>query len=176
MTKREQNLWLAVAVAAIISLGYFLMQAGTGFSRATLNTPNSKNEIREAYRLLSSTENIKARHRAVLNNLAELSVRFLASENPDLAQIQLLKEVENIAAACNLAVQNKNTLKFSDQEVGVALEGKASSEAVISFIHQISNSQMALIIKRLQLHSSLEKRSLSYQIVLSTHLIKREGK
>lgn len=174
MTTRERNLWLIVAAVGLVSLGSYLVKTGPNWFKGRTNGVQPL-KVHEAYRLLRSQKNIMAHSQLVELRLAELKAQMIEAASPEEAQILLLYRVESLAAASNLSIQNKNTLKLSDQEVGVALEGKSSVESVISFVQKSSAAAIGLKVKRLQLHGIPEKRLLSYQIVLSAWQGQQEG-
>lgn len=169
MTHRERNLWLIVgAVLIVCVLSWWLTQGSAAPAAPDKQTGFT---LKEAHRLLKFEKNIRARDEQVQTRLNQLTRRFFSADHPEQAQIDLLNEVEKLAAASGLTIMNKHTLRFGENEIGVALEGKSSSQAVFSFIYQTAKVQSGLKIKRLQLHRHLDGKVLSYNIAVSSMLL-----
>jgi hypothetical protein len=174
MTAKERNLWLGVVAVIIASLVYnFILNRpeSTAVEKSNWNSSN----IESARRLLASRNNIGARSKAVMERLQTLEQKFLDGRDPEQAQINLLTEVERLISSSELSVQQKNAVRVSEQQIGVALEGTTSAAALFNFLYQASSGRYGLRTKRLQIHSLADKKQLSYQVVLVTPLLEKKG-
>jgi hypothetical protein len=174
MTARERNLWIGVAAVVVLGLGYSFLFG----MFAPAPTPTSVDMRQKALvdydgatRLLRSARNITARNAVVAEKLKVLQAMFGLKTAPDLAVIKLLQATEKIAAECNLTVEQKNIIRYSDTLIGVSFEGKTNSESLFKFIQRTTESRFGIKISRLQLHVLPDQKLLNYQIVVSSLLL-----
>jgi hypothetical protein len=169
MTAREKKLLILVAVVITAGMAYNYWPRMDQSSAA--NGINGSGLI-EANRLLQLQPNIINRNKAVRAELKTLQERFYSTANVETAKINLLKEVEAIAAQSNLAVLQKNMVSIHDDTIGVALEGKTNTESLIRFLYLTAQDHIGLRIYRLQIHSLTDVKQLNYQITVITMLVK----
>jgi hypothetical protein len=174
MTRKERNLLLGVAMIISITLtGRFV------FHRLRLASPSLTSnslDLKSAYRLVASRGNIEARYEAAHDWLRKLEGCFITSGDLEKAKLELLKTVEEKAVLCGLAVHSKSAIQVSDHTIGIILEGETSPATLTRFLYASLNYRYALKIKRFQVHSLPEKATLSYQLVLTSVLVEKEGK
>ncbi|HYH04045.1 MAG TPA: hypothetical protein VEC37_13160 [Bacillota bacterium] len=168
MTAREKSIWLWVGIILVISLGYHFGYRNWEQLQAT-NRPGM--ELQEAGRLLRAQHNIIAREQAVAKRLKQLQSRYYEAKQRDDAKLQLLDLVESIALKSGLTVQLKNTVTYSQEELGISLEGTTGTAELVRFLHQLITAPVVLQVKRLQLHNVKDKKALNYQITISTWVI-----
>lgn len=171
MTTRERNLVLIIVpvIVAIVVyslfFGVFAPSAPTDLGgKATIDFDN-------ANQLLRSKRNILKRNQIITARLNKLKVMFYPKTKPDDAEIALLKETETIAAACNLNVEQKNMMRYSETLIGVTLNGKTTSESLFKFMQQTTESRMGMQISRLQVHAFPDQKQIDYQIAVSSLLL-----
>ncbi len=170
MTTRERNLLILAGTVILGGIAYNLL-SGSWFTPGVPKSGSFK--LEEANRLLRSQHNIVNRHQAAMKRLTTLEKRFFSNDNIEQAQINLLKVVEEIASRTQLGVQQKNMIKFEDDLIGVALEGKTTPESLIRFMQQTTESITGLRIYRLQVHTLAEQKLLSFQITISSLLVNK---
>jgi|GEM_PF-759952 len=171
LTRRERNVWLFVGLAVLFMLGYnFFAQMNL-----TEVQPTVEVSLSEARRLLAAETNIETRYQAVQGRLRQLQGRFLKSTRPEDQRIELLEAVEAVIAKSGLSVERKNVIDFRDGVLGVSLEGTATAETVISFMHQTASSPLGLRLKRVQLMANPELKTLKYQLIVVTKLLNETG-
>jgi len=171
LTRREQSLWLIVSLSVIFMLGYNFWSNMIQME-SRYPAPVS---LSEARRLLASETNLKNRHQAIKDRLQQLKGRFLKSTRPEEQRIELLEAVEAVIAKSGLSVERKNVIDFRDGVLGVSLEGTATAETVISFMHQTASSPLGLRLKRVQLMANPELKTLKYQLIVVTKLLNETG-
>jgi hypothetical protein len=167
MSNREIKLWSLVGLAIILGLAYKLI---VPFFQPAKPNPASVVDQNEAGRLLRAEANIIARHKTVTARYHQLAKRFLSGESSQ-AELEFLEIVEDIALDSGLKIQLKNTLRYSNKEIGVELEGESDSNVLFSFMQRLTRAPNICRIKRLQLHGVPEKRRLKYRIILSALLL-----
>jgi hypothetical protein len=160
MTAREKILWLIVGGVTVIALIYNFALRNSGWLAAK---PDSRPAIGEARRVLRAERNIIKRQQAVAERLNQLERRFYRENRAGQAELELLEVVEDMAFKCGLPIQLKNMAPVSKGELGVSLEGSASSEQVCRFLQQLTVAPVELKVKRLRLHAVPEKELLNYQ-------------
>lgn len=172
MTTRERNLLIFVGVVMLGGLAY-----NFGFKMPDSSNQDQDQSIRidEAYRLIRSQHNIVAHHQVIQTRLTDLQNKFYSVGDIQGAQISLLNLVEQIAYSTQLDVQQKNMIRFTDNLIGVAIEGKTNPESLIKFLQRTTEAKIGMKIQRMQIHVLPESKSLNYQITLSSLLVKRNG-
>lgn len=170
LTKREKTLWALVGIVGLLWLGYQLI--GRYQEHPDREAVNGA-ALTEAYHTIRSEANIDARFLATNQHLKKMKERFLNIVKLDKAQIVLLKEVEKLTYQANLGVGQKNLIRESNQVIAVSLEGTAKSEEIIRFLQLMTTSQLALKVKRIQIHANPESRELKYQIIVETLLVEK---
>jgi hypothetical protein len=168
MTAREKTILIAagclVGVALVYNLGYRNWEQ-------LRDTAEPGGQMQEARRLLGAEANLQTRSAAVNRSLGQLRRRFYHPDPSRQTKLELLRLVEERAVRCGLSVQLKNTVSFSETELGVTLEGTAPPETIIKFLQQVTVAPIELKVKRVQLHSLTEQKVLNYQIALSTLVV-----
>jgi hypothetical protein len=168
MTARERTIWITagciVGLALVYNLGYRNLEQ-------LQDTVEPGGQLQEARRLLGAEANLRARSSAVTGRLTQLRSRFYRQNQSQQTKLELLRLVEERAVHCGLSVQLKNTVAYSNEEIGVSLEGIASPETIIKFLQQVTVAPIELKVKRVQLHSVPEQRALDYQIAVSTLVV-----
>ncbi|MGD8401461.1 MAG: hypothetical protein PVH64_11120 [Bacillota bacterium] len=168
MTTHLKKTWLLLAVAFGIALVY--RWCGSRPDRAPEQARPTIG-LKEARRLLRIAPRIMANEQAGAARLLRLKQRFLKPERPRKMRLQLLKLVEDLADQSGLSVQIKNTVAYSQTELGVSLEGTASFKRIVRFLQQLTAAPRELQVKRVQLHSVPEQRVLDYQITICTLVV-----
>ena len=110
MTKREQQILILVGVVICGGLVFNFWPRVAADS--TEVNGNSGSQLHEANHLLRSRLNIIARNKDITAKLNVLQKRFFTKSNLETSKVNLLKEVEGIAAQSNLDVQQKTWLVF----------------------------------------------------------------
>ena len=100
---------------------------------------------------------------------------FLDASNPETAKIQLLQEVEKLAAALSLAVDQKNLLQLGEDLIGVALEGSTDPATLIRFLHGAATNRLGMNLKRLQIHANQKTEELKYQVIIQLMLVDKKA-
>lgn len=178
MTQREKKL-VVFTVSVIVLWSGILFFLNINQNRNDGNRvaqPVNATNYGEIQSLLRSSRNIMARDQQMAARLTELRGRFLPSDDLSQAQLKFLEEIEQIAFRSNLTVEQKNTIRYSDAAIGVALAGKASAAAVVTFLQQTTAAPVGIVIQRLQLHSLPDERQLEYNITASTLWVTQHGK
>jgi hypothetical protein len=169
MTAREKMILIAagclVGLALVYNLGYRNWEQ-------LQDTAEPGGQLQEARRLLGAEAKLRARSAAVNRSLGQLRRRFYHSDQSRRTKLKLLRLVEERAVRCGLSVQLKNTVAFSETELGVTLEGTAPPESIIKFLQQVTVIPIELKVKRVQMHSIPEQKALDYQITVSTLVVK----
>lgn len=168
MTSREKGIWLLVGSVVIVSLAYNLIYRNWEQLQGTFQ-PAPK--LQEARRLLGAVANIKARERAVAQRLGQLRVGYYRGKEREDAELKLLDLVESLAIKSGLTIQVKSTTVYSQEELGVSIEGKSGAAELVRFLHQVATVPMVLKVKRLQLHNITDQKALDYQIAISAWIV-----
>lgn len=173
MTKNERNLWIAVGLVILGTLGYQLIFGL--MESASTDVAGSRVDLVNAKRLLREENNIINRQHAAREARLKLGSRFLGIQDPETAETELLATVEQMAESCGLTIQSKNTIRVENKMIGVTLEGKTSSESFIRFLYTVTTGNCPVQIKRCQIHSLPDKAVLSYQVSLVSLLVDKDG-
>lgn len=169
ITSRERNLWLCV----IGLIGCFVIYRVITFkSESSETSGNTMMSLSEAQQLLRSEPNIIARHQAVKKQLEGLYRRFYDDFDTETAKLALLQLIEGLATDNGLNVERKNLIDFGEGLIAMSLEGTASPEALFGLMQHIAVAEIGLVVKRLQVHSNIETRTLKYQLIIATQLVK----
>ena len=169
MTTRERNIIIIVVAAIVIIVGYNIF---FGLFAPPVNLDGKERiDLDKANRLLSSARNVTDKSRLITGRLNKLKAMFYPKAKLDEAEIGLLKEAESIAATCNLVVEQKNMIRYSDGLIGVTLNGKTTPESLFRFMHQTTESRFGIKISRLQVHVMEEQKLVEYQIAVSSLLL-----
>lgn len=172
LTKREKNLWLIVGTAVLAMLVFnFVYNNLDRFKGITVDA----SDLGETRRLLRSERNIIARQGAVNTALADLEKGFLSASDPESAKIALLQEVESLAGAIGLAVDQKNLLQLEKDVIGVSIEGNTEPATLIRFLHGAATVRLGLDVRRLQVHANEKTKQLKYQIILQLLLVEKKA-
>jgi hypothetical protein len=165
MTAREKKLWLVVSGVVGLALIY---RFGFGNLDQLPGPAQAQFGLQKARRLLRAERRIMARETAAAASLRQLQSHFLHSDGQSPTKLKLLRLVEELAARSGLSVQLKNTVVYSQEELGVSLEGIAPAATIVHFLQQLTAASLNLQVKQLQLHSVPEQKVLNYQIAIST--------
>lgn len=174
VSKRERNLLIMVGIAVLAMVGFnFYYNYNNSDSLKT--SAVDAGDLEEARRLLRSERNLIARQEAVTEALAEIERSFLDVSNPEAAKIEFLQEVENLAGAIGLAVDQKNLLQLEQDVIGVALEGSTDPATLIKFLHGAATNRLGMNLKRLQIHANQKTKDLKYQLIIQLLLVDKKA-
>jgi hypothetical protein len=171
MSDREKKIVIFVAVAVVLILAYNFFFG----MFASPTVPESGSSIvidyDSATQLLKRARNITEYNKQITTKLDKLKKMFYPKANVDEAEIALLKETEAIAANCNLTVQQKNIVRYSETLIGVTMDGKTTPDSLFRFMQKTTESRLGLKINRLQIHTLADQKLLDYQISVSSLLL-----
>lgn len=172
VSKREQNLLIMVGIAVLAMAGFnFYYNNSDSFQTSAVDA----GDMEETRRLLRSEQNLITRQRAVTEALAEMERGFLDASNPEAAKIEFLQEVERLAGAIGLAVDQKNLLQLEQDVIGVALEGSTDPATLIKFLHGAATNRLGMNLKRLQIHANQKTKDLKYQLIIQLLLVDKKA-
>lgn len=172
VSKRERNLLIMVGIAVLAMVGFnFYYNNSDSFKTGAVDA----GDLEETRRLLRSEHNLIARQKAVTEALAEIERSFLDVSNPEAAKIEFLQEVEKLAGAIGLAVDQKNLLQLEQDVIGVALEGSTDPATLIKFLHGAATNRLGMNLKRLQIHANQKTKDLKYQLIIQLLLVDKKA-
>jgi hypothetical protein len=171
MTAREKNIVIIAGVAVVLILAYnFIFGMFAPLSGPELGS-NVSMDYDTACRLLQRAPYITEYNKLITTKLDKLKGMFYPKSRADEAEIALLKETELIAADCNLTVQQKNIIRYTETLIGVTMDGKTTSDSLIRFMQKANESRLGLKVTRLQVHAMTDQKLLDYQIAVSSLLL-----
>lgn len=171
MTAREKNIVIIAGVVVVLVLIYNFVFGMFAPSVEPELGSNVSIDYDTACRLLQRAPYITGYNKQITTKLDKLQSMFYPKSRVDEAEIALLKETELIAADCNLTVQQKNIIRYSETLIGVTMDGKTSSDSLIRFMHKVTESRLGLKVNRLQVHAMTDQKLLDYQISVSSLLL-----
>lgn len=171
MSGREKNIVIIVAVAVVLIVAYNFIFGMFAPPAAPELGSSVTMDYETASRLLMKARYITEYNKQITTKLGKLKDMFYPKSRVDEAEIALLKETELIAMACNLTVQQKNIVRYSETLIGVTLDGKTTPDSLIRFMQKTTESRLGLKISRIQVHALTEEKLLDYQISVSSLLL-----
>lgn len=171
MTAREKNIVIVVAVLVVLSLAYNFFFGMFAPATEPVSGTALTMDYETACRLLQRSAYITEYNKQITAKLDKLKKMFYPKSRVDEAEIALLKETELIAAACNLAVSQKNIVRYSETSIGVTVDGKTTPDSLFRFMQKTTESRLGLKINRLQIHALNDQKLLDYQISVSSMLL-----
>jgi hypothetical protein len=172
MTVREKNIVIIGAVLVVGVLLYnFLFGAFAPSADSQLGGSSVQMDYDTAFRLLQRAPYVTEYNKQITTKLKKLKDMFYPKSRVEEAEIDLLKETEQIAAACNLSIQQKNIIRYSETLIGVTLDGKTSPDSLFRFMQKTTESRLGLKINRLQIHTMNDQKLVDYQISVSSMLL-----
>lgn len=172
VSKREKNLLIMVGIAVLAMAGFnFYYNNSDSFKTDAVDA----GDLEETRRLLRAERNLIARQKAVTEALAEVERGFLDVSNPEAAKIEFLQEVEKLAGAIGLAVDQKNLLQLEQDVIGVTLEGSTDPATLIKFLHGAATNRLGMNLKRLQIHANQKTKDLKYQLIIQLLLVDKKA-
>lgn len=172
VSKRERNLLIMVGIAVLAMAGFnFYYNNSDSLKTGAVDA----GDLEETRRLLRAERNLIARQEAVTEALAEIERSFLDASNPEAAKIEFLQEVEKLAGAVGLAVDQKNLLQLEQDVIGVALDGSTDPATLIKFLHGAATNRLGMNLKRLQIHANQKTKDLKYQLIIQLLLVDKKA-
>jgi len=165
LSARERVLGVVTCVAIVTALIYSFMLQDLFLQWGQLS-----NEIEMKERLLSKNLSLIEQADQINSRYQELSEYVSSESNESVAASQALGSIQALAGD-EIEIENIKPLETKRYELSQVyefeLEGRASKEKLIRFLHKTANSGEALSIRAITLSSTRSGDELRYYMVIS---------